>query len=347
MTRVVVGGRAAGLGHDLIEQEFVVVAIDHQHDRPLIDRISALLRYSRFPVFAEERLEVRDLPLEGVRGGAFQRHLMPDHAGRGADRFNRQPGRFGISEIGQDNDAGRMLDETIRHFLQGEADVFQTDFLGDNVERHGRKTVVHGAHHAREHGAVADAGIEHAHGRRTRVNIAEFEPDPVGDFPFLRAGVHEQQIFLPVVEEAEIALRIVTRLPRGDRRRQRRDDRQRCRRVGVEQQAAARRYAIGIARHEGTDAVEGVGGDAAAIAQAAGKLAVIDRAAAESGFRQAAAAAKFADLLEDLLVHGGVSRYAALMTAVPDSEPSPALIVNRKNELGKMGGMGGQIMNLR
>ena len=38
------------------------------------------------------------------------------------------------------------------------------------------------------------------------MDVGELEADAVGDLPFLRAGVDEQQIFLPVVEEAEIAL---------------------------------------------------------------------------------------------------------------------------------------------
>ena len=68
---------------------------------------------------------------------------------------------------------------------------------------------------------------------------------------------------------------------------------------GVEQHAAAGRRGIGVARHEGADALQRVGGDAAAIAQAAGELAVVDGAATEGGFGQAALTAEFADLLKD------------------------------------------------
>ena len=53
--------------------------------------------------------------------------------------------------------------------------------------------------------------------------------------------------------------------------------------------------------HEGADAVERIGGDAAAIAQAVGELAVIDGAAAEGGFGQAGLAAVVGDFLEQLL----------------------------------------------
>ena len=47
-------------------------------------------------------------------------------------------------------------------FSSVEAHVLEADFLADDVERHGRKALVHRAHHARQHRAVADAGVEHA-----------------------------------------------------------------------------------------------------------------------------------------------------------------------------------------
>src|ERR1700731_1933294 len=57
--------------------------------------------------------------------------------------------------------------------------------------------------------------------------------------------------------------------------------------------------------HETVDAVEGVGGDAAAIAQPRRELAVVDRAAAEGGFGQAGAPAIIGDFRKQLLcVHG-------------------------------------------
>jgi hypothetical protein len=72
-----------------------------------------------------------------------------------------------------------------------------------------------------QHGAVADAGVEHAHGRRARMDVGELERDAVAHHPLLAAGVDEQQIFLPVVEEAEIARGSVGRRParRGPARR--------------------------------------------------------------------------------------------------------------------------------
>ena len=55
-----------------------------------------------------------------------------------------------------------------------------------------------------EHGAVAHAGVEHAHRRRARMDVGELHADALGDHPFLAAGGDEQQVFLPVVVEAEV-----------------------------------------------------------------------------------------------------------------------------------------------
>ena len=205
---VVVGDGAARPRHDRVEQELVVLAVDHQHHRPLIHRVAGLRAHARLPVLGEERLEIGDLLLEAVRGRAGERHLVPHHARRRRQRLDGEPGRVRIGEVGQHQHGRRMLDETVRHLLQGEADVLQADLLADDVERHGGEAVVHRAHHPRQHGAVADAGVEHAHRRRARMDVGELERDAVGDHPLLAAGVHEQQIFLPVVEEAEIALRV-------------------------------------------------------------------------------------------------------------------------------------------
>src|SRR5262249_60566913 len=57
--------------------------------------------------------------------------------------------------------------------------------------------------------------------------------------------------------------------------------------------------------HEAADAVERLGGDAAAVAQPRGELAVVDGALAEGRFRQAAVPAIVGDFLQQVLrVHG-------------------------------------------
>src|SRR6185312_8775135 len=74
-------------------------------------------------------------------------------------------------------------------------------------------------------------------------------------------------------------------------------------RAGVEQDAAARRRIVAALRHEGANAIERVGGDAPAVAQAAGELAVIDGATAEGRFGEPLRTAEVTDLLKYLLVH--------------------------------------------
>ena len=212
---IVIGDGAAGPGNDRVEQEPVVLAIDDEHDRTLIHRIAGARAHPGFPVERQERLEIDDLLLEAMRGIADERKLVPDQARGGVERLHGQPRRVGIGEVGEHQNGRRMLEEAIRHLLQREPDVLEADLLADGVERHVRETVVHGAHHAYQHRAVADAGVEHPHRRRARVDVDEFFGDAVRDLPFLAAGVDEQQIFLPVVEEAEVALRIA----RLDRRR--------------------------------------------------------------------------------------------------------------------------------
>ena len=208
---IVAGDRSAGARQDRLEQEVVVLAIDHQHDRPLERRVAGLRIDAGLPGVAEERLKFGDLGLEFVRVVSLQAQLVPDHARGGAHRLHGKPRRIGVIEVGQHDDGRRMLEETVRQFLQRQADVFEADFLADDVERRVRIAVVHGAHHARQHAAVADAGIEYAQRRRARMKVWQFLRDAVRDHQLFAAGIHEQQIFLPVVEKAEIALRIGVR----------------------------------------------------------------------------------------------------------------------------------------
>ena len=97
--------------------------------------------------------------------------------------------------------------EAVGHFLQAEARVLEADLLADGIERQRGKAPVHFAQHAREHGAVAHAGVEHAHRGRRGMDVRELQADAAGDGFLLAAGIDEQQIFLAVVEEAEVARR--------------------------------------------------------------------------------------------------------------------------------------------
>ena len=131
------------------------------------------------------------------------------------------------------------------------------------------------------------------------------------DHPLFGAGVHEQQIFLAVVEEAEVLLVVVVarrnrdRLGRGHRLRRH----HRARRLELLQRGLMRARdhrragegGVAVRRHEGADAVERFGRDAAAVAKAARELAVVDGAPSERGFGEAGGAAVFGDFLKQLL----------------------------------------------
>ena len=143
------------------------------------------------------------------------------------------------------------------------------------------------------------------------MDVGELERDAVRHHPLFAAGVDEQQILLPVVEEAEIALRIVavagwrrggaavgaTGASGGGRR---------CDALRRARHHRGPRAGLAVRLHEGADAVERLGGDAPAVAQPAGELAVVDGAAAEGRFRKAGVAAIVGDFLQQFLrVHRG------------------------------------------
>jgi hypothetical protein len=197
-----------------------------------------------------------------------------------------------------------MLEEAVRHFLQRQPHVLEADFLADDVERRMREAIVHGAHHPGEHRAVADAGIEHAKRRRPWMQMRELLGDAVRHLPLLAAGIDEQQILLPVVEEAEIALWIGGRAARRRLRRWHVDAGRLERRSG-----SWSRFARSfnhdwtwplwrMSSHESMDAIERIGSDAAAIAQPCGELAVVDGTASEGRLRQPRRPAIVGDFLQ-------------------------------------------------
>ena len=76
-----IGIRRPRLRDDRIEQELVVLAVDHEHHRPLVDRVAGLRADAGLPVFRQEGLQPGDLLLEFcdvVPGSAtsFQTRLL-------------------------------------------------------------------------------------------------------------------------------------------------------------------------------------------------------------------------------------------------------------------------------
>ena len=75
--------------------------------------------------------------------------------------------------------------------------------------------------------------------------------------------------------------------------------------------------------HEAMDAVQGIGGDAAAVAQPRGELAVIDGAPAERGFGKSGVAAVVRDFLEELLcVHSEYRPCGPALRRFPCAQPA-------------------------
>src|SRR6266704_2097562 len=83
--QVEIGLRAAGARDDLVKQKSVVFPVQHDGDRPLIDRHARPRADIGAPVLFQKRPQFGNLGLEFARGGPAERHLVPDHA-RGGGR---------------------------------------------------------------------------------------------------------------------------------------------------------------------------------------------------------------------------------------------------------------------
>ena len=190
-----------------------------------------------------------------------------------------------------------MLEQPVRHLFERQADVLEAQFLARDIERHMGEADVHRAHHPRQHGAVADAGIEDPQCRRPRMDGGQFQRDPLRDHPLFAAGVDEQQVFLAVLEETEIASRVAL--------------------FGRHHEPARRRHPAGRGGGDiGLDAVQRIDGDPLALPQAVHQLAVIDRPPPERRLRHVGLAAEFGDLGENLVVFHLASDSGRFGTAV-------------------------------
>src|SRR5260370_40794830 len=118
------------------------------------------------------------------------------------------------------------------------------------------------------------------------MDTGEFARDAGRNHPFRAAGADEEAILMPVVEEAEIALRIALAawglcgwMPRLAR--------------ALQARGTHGRGPVHL--HEAADAGEGFGGDAAPVTQSRGEVAVGDPAAAKGRFCQSRSAAGVCD----------------------------------------------------
>jgi len=125
--------------------------------------------------------------------------------------------------------------------------------------------------------------VEDPQRRRTGVDAGKLQRHPLRGNPLLAAGMDEQQVFLPVLEETEIAAGIAL--------------------LGRDFKAARRRHP---ARHGGgdigLDPIQRVDGDALALAQTVHQLAVVDGPAAERRLRHIGLTAELRNLAQYLIV---------------------------------------------
>ena len=194
----------------------MILAIDDEHRRPHIDRVSGLRARLGLPAESERRREFLDLLSVLVRGLALESDLVPVERGSRADVARHQTRRLRVIHVG-DHEHGRgVLQKAVRHLFEAEADILEADFLGDDHQRHRRALAVGVTHDPRENCRVPHAGIEYAKRRRRRPDMLEFERGPMRDRRLLVAGIDERQVLLAVVVETERRRLLVGR--RFDRR---------------------------------------------------------------------------------------------------------------------------------
>ena len=178
-----------------------------------------------------------------------------------------------------------MLEITVRHFLQREPHVFETDFLSDNIEGHRRKAVVHRPHHPREYGSVTYTGVKYADCRWARMKVDQFHRHPLCHHALFGTRVDEHQVLLPVIEKAKVAIAWPGSRSGLSGHRSRRSRRPTAR-LAAEQNLAPGAFArSGVGRDEGPDALDCRRRDTAAFTQPVDKFAVVDRMAAKGRFR--------------------------------------------------------------
>ena len=99
-----------------------------------------------------------------------------------------------------------MLNKPVRQLFEAEPDVFQADFLADNVKWQCRKPLVQRAHCEAQDGAITHTRVENPQGRRFRLQMIEFDYSALRDLPLLVTGIDEREVLLAVVVKTERAI---------------------------------------------------------------------------------------------------------------------------------------------
>jgi len=101
-----------------VEQEPLVLAVHDEHGRIDIQRVARLLAGFRLPGVNEERVQRAELLSVLVRRRAVQFDESPVYCGGLALVARRQPRRFGVIEIRENEYGCRVLDESIRQLFE-------------------------------------------------------------------------------------------------------------------------------------------------------------------------------------------------------------------------------------
>jgi hypothetical protein len=104
---------------------------------------------SRRPVAPLTRVRQlgEDLLLELGSGRALEHNFEPDGVSGIAGRW-KQPRRIGIRQVGQRQHQFGMLEKTVRHLVERQANVLEADLFAGAVEWNPFEALVHRAQHS-------------------------------------------------------------------------------------------------------------------------------------------------------------------------------------------------------
>ena len=192
--------------------------------------------------------------------------------------------------------------KAIWHLFKAKTNVFETDFLANDIKRQCAEPVVHAPHDPSQHGAVAHPRVEQAQRRGFRMQMRQLHAGAFGHHPLFTAGIDEHQIFLPVVVKSKRGLSTV--VLGGARLNHRGVDSLTDLIIGIGERGST------LADNIFLDPGHGRGSDALAVAQPADEFAVIDRLAAEGALGNSLGAAERLDLFDQLMIRSDLNIHA-------------------------------------
>ena len=149
---------------------------------------------------------------------------------------------------------------------------------------------------------------------------AELEPDALRHHVLLAAGVDEQQVLLPVVEEAEVLFR---RAPIAAAAAASGAGTALARISGSSSGGESPAPAQAVLHHELVDPLQRLGRDARAVAQPRDELAVVHRATAEGGLGHAGAPAEVRDAAQQRAAASDFHLLSIAVMLLRENRPLP------------------------